>query len=107
MKSKKERIERVHAELETPVEVKITSSRGHDTMTVSAADAVALSKRKQSYIEEKIFSFSDQLDHLILIRFTNDFYNFGETSLGPKLNFRYKKRYVGFLKFHLKFFQLV
>jgi len=40
MKSKKERIERVHAELDQTVEVKITSSRGHDTMTVSAADAV-------------------------------------------------------------------
>ena len=38
--------------------------------------------------------FSDMVFH---------FYNFGETSLGPKLNFRYKKRYVGFLKFHLNF----
>jgi MFS superfamily sulfate permease-like transporter len=40
MKSKAERIERVHAELEKTVEVKITSSRGHDSLTVPAAEAV-------------------------------------------------------------------
>lgn len=40
MKSNKERIERVHAELEKTVEVKVTSSRGHDSFMVSAADAV-------------------------------------------------------------------
>ena len=40
MNSKEERIERVHTELEKTVEVKITSSKGHDSLTVSAADAV-------------------------------------------------------------------
>jgi len=34
---------------------------------------------------------------------TFHFYNFGETSLGPKLSFRYKKRYTGFFKFHFNF----
>ena len=40
MKAKNARIAEVKRDLETQVEVKITSSRGHDTLTLSPREAV-------------------------------------------------------------------
>ena len=51
-------------------------------------------------------NFEYNANYQVNIGFVNNvfyFYNHLETGLGPKLHFRYRKRYIGFLKFHSTF----